>query len=402
VLAVHAQGLEAVGERLDLALEVLGGEPALAERVGQRVRRRGERDAAVGELAHETGHQRGVARVVELELVDADELLGAQGLDRLVEAEGPHEVGVLDEGAVRDGVGPELLGDGVGERGEQVGLADAEAAVEVDRRCRPPAAEQAAPRRGDLLGDLLQPVQRAGLARVRGVGAVGGEAGLREVPRGHEVGDEPVDGDLGPDRAEGGRRGRGVGGGGGCHEAEDYRRRAAGDPSGEQRHTCTTAGAVGWSSTAPRALTTCAGVLVCAGSALRSSPSTAWSTTTSWNRTDAASWRVASSRSTWTSMASPAPVTQTAPEPAMGSREAAPLSTTYGSPGASSGTSARAASRCAVRWEASVAVHSSGSESSSGAPSCHPPIDATTAPGSGTPALGQASRTACRSVSGPV
>src|SRR3712207_8563383 len=48
--------------RLDLAQEVLGGEPPLPQRVGQRVGGRGQGGAGVGELAQQPGHQHGVAR----------------------------------------------------------------------------------------------------------------------------------------------------------------------------------------------------------------------------------------------------------------------------------------------------------------------------------------------------
>ena len=147
VVAVDAQDLEPGGERLDLTQEVLGGEPALSQRSGQGVRRGGERDPAVGELAQQAGHQDGVARVVQLELVDADEAPGGEGLDGGQEAEGADEVGVLHERAV----GGVLHADRVGQRREQVGLADAEPAVQVHRdrvsSCRASRRTAAPPRR---------------------------------------------------------------------------------------------------------------------------------------------------------------------------------------------------------------------------------------------------------------
>ena len=73
VEAVDPQRLEVRRERVDLAEEVGRGEAALAERVRWRVGRRGHPGAARHELAEEPRHEHRVARVVELELVDADE-----------------------------------------------------------------------------------------------------------------------------------------------------------------------------------------------------------------------------------------------------------------------------------------------------------------------------------------
>ena len=160
VLAVDAQRAEVRGQALDLAQEVGGGEPALAELAGQGVGGGGERDARVDQLAEQGGDQDGVARVVQLELVDAQQPVPGEGLHGLLEAERADQVRQLDEGA--EGLERGLGRGGVPEGGEQVGLADAVAAVEVDaagagrRLARPSAAEPAcacrrrsrAPRRG--------------------------------------------------------------------------------------------------------------------------------------------------------------------------------------------------------------------------------------------------------------
>src|SRR5699024_5862664 len=100
VLPVDPQHLEALGHRLDLPQEVLCREPSLAERIGEGVRGRHDRDAPVGELPDQPGHQQGVPRVVELELVDAHQHGLAQQVDRPLEPERADQVGVLHEGAV--------------------------------------------------------------------------------------------------------------------------------------------------------------------------------------------------------------------------------------------------------------------------------------------------------------
>ena len=187
VLAVDAQHLEPRGERLDLPEEVLGREAALTERSGQGVRRRRDRDVAVSELTQESRHQHGVARVVELELVDADQVLVAERLDGRGEPERSDEVRVLDERAERGTLRPER----VRERREQVRLADPEPAVEVHRGHAPAAPSQqgAEPARGrhEHVRDLGETFDGALLARVRRVRTVGRERRVGEVPRRDEV-----------------------------------------------------------------------------------------------------------------------------------------------------------------------------------------------------------------------
>ena len=74
VLAVDAHRVEVRREPLDLAQEVVGGEPALAEPAGQRVRRRRQPDAGLAQPGQQRRHQHRVTGVVELELVDAHQL----------------------------------------------------------------------------------------------------------------------------------------------------------------------------------------------------------------------------------------------------------------------------------------------------------------------------------------
>ena len=200
VLAVHADDLELVGQDLDLALEVLRREAPLAERARQGVGGRHQAHAGVGQLAHEPGHQHGVPRVVELELVDAHERVLLQGVHRAPERERAHQVGVLHERAER--LGP---GGRVPRRGQQVGLADAEAAVEVDAgRPRRPllpaeqAAEEPAARAApaEVCREPAQPLHGLCLRGVRGVRDVGVEGHRPEAVRRVEAGQKLVRGDL--------------------------------------------------------------------------------------------------------------------------------------------------------------------------------------------------------------
>ena len=115
------------GQPLDLAEEILRGEPALAEAPRQRVAGGREPDAALRQPAEQRRDEHRVAGVVQLELVHAEQPLLAQRLDGGREAERADQVRDLDERPVSL-----WLRDGVPERGQQVGLADAEAAVEVE------------------------------------------------------------------------------------------------------------------------------------------------------------------------------------------------------------------------------------------------------------------------------
>ena len=90
-------GRENTCERVDFTQEVLRGEPPLAQLLGQRVRRRRHRHPAFHQLRQQPRDQRGVARVVELELVDAHHDVIGQQLDALDEAEHPGQLGQLAE-----------------------------------------------------------------------------------------------------------------------------------------------------------------------------------------------------------------------------------------------------------------------------------------------------------------
>ncbi len=256
--AVDAQHLEPGRERLDLAEEVLGREPALAQRLGQRVRGRRERHPGVADLAQQPGHQHRVARVVELELVDADQPHAGQRPDGRGEPERTDQVGVLHEGAVHDAVGRPRA-HAVRKGREQVRLAHPEPAVQVHRRRprgAPPQACQA-PRRwhGQPGRERHQPLARRRLARVRAIRAVGLEGRRVEVPRHHEAREELP--------------GRKV--------------RAAQQTA--HAVTSTTSGERGSPSTAATAAATSRRSTVRSGSRLRPSSATAAPTATSWKRT---------------------------------------------------------------------------------------------------------------------
>lgn len=130
VLTVDPQWTELGAQALDLAQEVGGGEAALAELAGQRVGGGGQRHTGIHQLAEQGGDQDGVAGVVQFELVDAQQLVLAEGAYGLLEAERAHEVRQLDEGA--EGLLLCRGGGGVPQGGEQMGLADAVAAVQID------------------------------------------------------------------------------------------------------------------------------------------------------------------------------------------------------------------------------------------------------------------------------
>jgi hypothetical protein len=215
-------------QALDLAHEIGRGEPALTELAGQRVGGGGECNARVDELAEQGGDQDGVAGVVELELVDAQQPVAGQGLDGLLEPEGADEVGQLHERAERLAGG--LGRGGVPQGRQQVGLADAVTAVEVDAARagrgrlpgRPAESEQPplagtarllAETRREALQDL-DGLRLAGLVRVRYVRA---EAHRVEPRRRHHLGDQPVRGNARLTGAQGqrGRVGHGAGSGGG-------------------------------------------------------------------------------------------------------------------------------------------------------------------------------------------
>ena len=152
-------------------------------------------DAGLAQPVEQRGDQDGVAGVVELELVDADQPVYARARRRLVEPERADEVGQLDEGGEQP-----WAGRCVPQRGEQVRLADAVPAVEVDpagTAGRPARfAEEPRPRPAPptVAANARSRVDAPRLGRLRRVGTVGVEADLGEPRRRHQLGDQPVGG----------------------------------------------------------------------------------------------------------------------------------------------------------------------------------------------------------------
>ena len=187
VRPVDADRVENSCERVDFAQEVLRGEPALPQLLGQRVRCRGHRHPALDQLRQQPRDQRGVARVVQLELVDAHHDVVGQQFDALDEAENPGQLGELAER--RERRRRRRRGrDRVVARRQQVGLADAEPAVEVepDARQHLALAEQlllARPPRHRLVAELQAGLHGRGLRRLGRIGPVAVEADVGEGRR---------------------------------------------------------------------------------------------------------------------------------------------------------------------------------------------------------------------------
>ena len=193
---VDADDLEVRRDRRDLASEVVGRETSLAEAVGQRVRRGDDLHARSDHRSEEGhGHQR-LRDVVELELVDAEQPVRREGGDRRLHAEEPDDAGELGEREVR--LRRRRL---VPRGGEQVGLADAVAAVEVARggagwRVR-------FPQRFGLGASPIAEVKRSiaarrgRLRRMGGVGQVGREPRRGEASRRHEARQQIRSGQMG-------------------------------------------------------------------------------------------------------------------------------------------------------------------------------------------------------------
>ena len=207
VLAVDAQRAEGCGQALDLAQEVGCGEPALAELARECVGGGGQRDPGVHQFAEQGGDEYGVARVVQFELVDAQQPVAAQGLHGLLEAERADQVRQLDEGAegleLRARPGWRARGRRAGgscrrrnrrpgrprgARPDAAGFPSAEPALAARRRsaCAPPSPAAKALEHPHRLG-------LAGLVRVRNVRI---EADRVEARRRHHLGDQPVGGDM--------------------------------------------------------------------------------------------------------------------------------------------------------------------------------------------------------------
>jgi hypothetical protein len=116
--------------------------------------------------------------------------VAGEGLHGGAEAERPDEVRDLDERAERLG-----RRRGVPQRGEQVRLPDAEAAVEVQAgaaRGRGAPEPAAPPRRVQPVGERGGGGDRGGLGRLGGVRPVGAEPDVGEARRRHQVGHQPV------------------------------------------------------------------------------------------------------------------------------------------------------------------------------------------------------------------
>lgn len=132
------------------------------------------------EPAEQSGDEHGVARVVQLELIDAQQAVVRKRLDRGGKPESAHQVGDLDERAV--GLGAR---GGMPESGKQVRLADAEPTVQVDARTahrgacptEPPSRGRREPP-GEVLQNPDGPRLR-GLFRIRQVGLEPGGVEVR-------------------------------------------------------------------------------------------------------------------------------------------------------------------------------------------------------------------------------
>ncbi len=200
VRPVDAHGLENGCERVDFAQKVLRGESALAQLLGQRVRRGRNRDPAFDQLREQPRDQRRVARVVEFELVDAHHHVVGQQLDALDETEDAGQLGQFAERRERRRRRRRRRNPVVARR-QQVGLADTEAAVEVepDARQRLALAEQllpARPPRHRLVAEPQAGLHRRGLRRLGRIGLVAVEADVGERRRRVQLGDQPLRGDA--------------------------------------------------------------------------------------------------------------------------------------------------------------------------------------------------------------
>ena len=98
VFTIHTVYFELFGKYLDFTFEVFGGKASFAEGTGQSVGGCYEFDARICEFAHQAGHEDGIAGVVKLEFVNADELVPTERFYGFAEGEGTNQVGVFDEG----------------------------------------------------------------------------------------------------------------------------------------------------------------------------------------------------------------------------------------------------------------------------------------------------------------
>ena len=103
--SLDPNGGEDLRERVDLAEEVLRREPTLPQLFGQRVRRRRDGHPPLDQRRQQSGDQRRIAGIVELELVDAHHHVLGEQLDALHEAEHPRQLRQLAERRERGGAG---------------------------------------------------------------------------------------------------------------------------------------------------------------------------------------------------------------------------------------------------------------------------------------------------------
>ena len=196
VRALDSYGGENACQRIDFTQEILGGKPALTELLGQGVRCRGNRNAALHQLGEQSRDQRGVTRIVEFELVDADHRVVGQQVDALDKPEDPGQLRQLTEGGERFEIG---IGKPPVDRRQQVGLADPETAVEVETKPRQsfPFAEEFAPASTTAHGFVAKAaagLQRRGLGGLGRVGPVRVEVDIGERRRRHKLGDQTLRG----------------------------------------------------------------------------------------------------------------------------------------------------------------------------------------------------------------
>ena len=83
ILAINADDVKALSQPLNLTLEILSREPPLPEGIRWSVRGGCKFHPHGRKFLEEAGHQHSVARVVELELVDAQQVGAAEQLDCL-------------------------------------------------------------------------------------------------------------------------------------------------------------------------------------------------------------------------------------------------------------------------------------------------------------------------------
>ena len=181
-------------QRVDFAQEVLRGEAALPQLLGQGVGGGRHRDTPFDQCGEQPRDQRGVAGVVELELVDTDQHVVRQQLDALDEPEHTRQLGQLTEGGECP-LGVRVLRDLVVRRRQKMGLADPEAAVQIHPHPGQHLtfAEQlllAGPPGDGVVAELPARLYCCGLRRLGRVGAVGVETHVGERGRRNQLSDQ--------------------------------------------------------------------------------------------------------------------------------------------------------------------------------------------------------------------